>query len=45
MELSSHVEVGMDLEVIVHGCIVGMSAITQVEEEREDLTWVEGKVL
>jgi len=45
VELSSHVEVGMDLEVIVHGCIVGMSAITQVEEEREDLTWVEGKVL
>ena len=35
----------MNLQVIVHGCIVSMAMVPQVEEEGDYFTGVEGKVL
>ncbi len=45
MRLTAHVEVGVYLEVIVQGRIVCMLAVSQIEEQWENLAGIEGKTL
>ena len=44
-ELTTDANVGVDLEVIVQGCIVGVASLSKVEKRWEYFAWISGKIL
>ena len=45
LELATNADVGVDLEVIVQGCIVGMASLSKVKKQWEYFAWISGKIL